>query len=96
MAPTMRKESLTGQLIGVHVAMISLATVTVVSRLMVRWTLTDSGFGGDDIVIIISLLLAGVFVAINLDRMWRPFFADQALLCFANVKAWISNSRCEC
>jgi len=62
------KESLVGQLIGVHVAMIALATLTVLGRLFVRLTSTKSGLGGDDITILISLALTIAFVTINLYR----------------------------
>lgn len=68
MASEGHKESLVSQLVGVHVAMIALAAVTVISRLAVRWTLTEGGFGGDDIVIAIALLLATGFVGVNLER----------------------------
>lgn len=68
MASSDGKESLVGQLIGVHVAMISLAAGTVFSRFSVRWSLTEIGFGGDDITILISLVLAAALVATNLGR----------------------------
>lgn len=48
--------------------MLTLATVTVFGRVLVRLTITKSGFGGDDVIIMISLALTIAFVTINLYR----------------------------
>jgi hypothetical protein len=77
MASTEQNESLVGQLIGVHLAMITLAALTVVGRIAVRLTLTNRGIKGDDITIIASLVLAISFVTVNLYRELTLFLSPK-------------------